>query len=662
MPHRPRSHGLEAESRLKLAQLMNENNWVFEERLNDYGIDGHVEIFNKTRTTGKFFDVQIKATDAENLAEILKVSIEVETFEYWLSTGKPTCLVRYSNHLQQFFFRWVLAFPEFHLVEDSQKTVTVHFSESDVFNCDFERLEQAHNLLTALQSSPLSFKKSIGIFVDPSLDSDIDSQINTCFRKAFQNSKHFFLVHSNPFVKLTISQSELKIEISNVFSQIIKFPPSTTLVDESFLSYLPYDALCFFALELARKFKQHQAVGQILAWFFPKSSLAHDPDMIPLVSALLFAGDAIDACMDRAKELMMEQDLDGTQIAFSFLMNPQHPQEKTLTLLNEMTALAKQQAPNLEAPFKFNTAVILRTLGRDEEAYRTLEIAADLDPGYRERYHWQLEAGRLLFFLSRFDEAATAYKKGHTLVQLLQPQSRNSFELLGFIADCLLYAGQFKESYLHFKQAIQISAFLPEEFHLKFWLMEQFVQSGHLIQKRNPNKAFETEGKIELAPNEAARRKLIEECLRYDRLNTVGWHDLGVIHSNRRGPNLSHKLFFPAFILEPQSELCAVSAIKATLTDPSVEELGFLCSCVLVQAYRHHGEAIYQAVEEDLKHVIVKGSLKPLRDRIDWIANRVHQKKRSQFLVPTPWGVTTSDWLPPPILMDENGNVPDWAT
>ena len=105
MPTRPRSHTLETESKAALASLMNSNNWVFEERINDYGIDGDIEIFKNERATGKFFNVQIKATDSLELSEILKISIDVESLDYLLDTERPTCLVRYSSYFKKFYFR-----------------------------------------------------------------------------------------------------------------------------------------------------------------------------------------------------------------------------------------------------------------------------------------------------------------------------------------------------------------------------------------------------------------------------------------------------------------------------------------------------------------------------------------------------------------------------
>lgn len=129
MPKRPRPHQLEDVSRTAfIVKLPSE--WVFE-RLRDYGIDGYVELFDKTGlSTGRMFLVQLKATDEPNLNRALAVSLKLDTCEYYRSLDLPVLIVRYHAPTLNLYVKWFHTFDPYYS-KKAKKSITFRLSMED---------------------------------------------------------------------------------------------------------------------------------------------------------------------------------------------------------------------------------------------------------------------------------------------------------------------------------------------------------------------------------------------------------------------------------------------------------------------------------------------------------------------------------------------------
>jgi hypothetical protein len=112
MPTRPRSHTLEAESRRAFGALL-PSEWVIRPLESDYGIDEHVELFDKRgHASGLMFLAQLKATDTNDLSSALKVTLKVNTIDYYRSLELPVMLVRFHSPTKKFYWYWFHEFKE----------------------------------------------------------------------------------------------------------------------------------------------------------------------------------------------------------------------------------------------------------------------------------------------------------------------------------------------------------------------------------------------------------------------------------------------------------------------------------------------------------------------------------------------------------------------
>ena len=136
MPQRPRSHQLEAESRLAFESALGSRFVYRDESADDYGIDGTVEEFDGAeRATGLRFHVQLKATDEDDLTKALAVPIRRDTADYFRSLSLPVLMVRFCARDRALYVRW------FHQFDPRRggggaKTITFRWEPGDLVDAN----------------------------------------------------------------------------------------------------------------------------------------------------------------------------------------------------------------------------------------------------------------------------------------------------------------------------------------------------------------------------------------------------------------------------------------------------------------------------------------------------------------------------------------------
>lgn len=123
MPRRPRSHALEAESRVAFRACC-PSHWVVEDVNPDYGLAMRVSVFDARdgTATGLGFAVQLKATDA--VTDRATVRLPVDHLESWAKLDVPVLIVAYHRPSRRFRGIWswdVRLTPDL----ESQATVTL---------------------------------------------------------------------------------------------------------------------------------------------------------------------------------------------------------------------------------------------------------------------------------------------------------------------------------------------------------------------------------------------------------------------------------------------------------------------------------------------------------------------------------------------------------
>jgi hypothetical protein len=128
MSQRTQSHVLESASRLAFEQSL-PGTWIFRDVNPDYGIDGTVEVFDKSgKATGDFFLVQLKATWKASLTEALSLRLKTTTVRYFSSQILPVLVALFHAPTDSIFAKWYEPLPNA-LLKHSTVTFTLSLKD-----------------------------------------------------------------------------------------------------------------------------------------------------------------------------------------------------------------------------------------------------------------------------------------------------------------------------------------------------------------------------------------------------------------------------------------------------------------------------------------------------------------------------------------------------
>jgi tetratricopeptide (TPR) repeat protein len=104
LPGRPETHTRSTWSTRAFASVL-PSGWLIHPLEEDYGIDRRVEVFENGRTTGIFFNVQLKSTEVGS-GERPAESIKRTTLNYWAQTPDATLVVIAHEPTKSLWYRW----------------------------------------------------------------------------------------------------------------------------------------------------------------------------------------------------------------------------------------------------------------------------------------------------------------------------------------------------------------------------------------------------------------------------------------------------------------------------------------------------------------------------------------------------------------------------
>ena len=187
MPNRPRSHQIEDQSRIAFERLL-PTEWVYRKVHPDYGIDGVVEIFDgEGHSTGRQFNVQLKATDAPELRRVLAVRFSVDKCKYYKSLDVPVLIARFHAPTNRTFVKWFHEL-DLYYARQGKKSTAFRLSESDEWSHrTASKLSRDTEIIKRVRSHSLPEPTLFQLHFDgESIDGISSAEISLNLRKALQ--------------------------------------------------------------------------------------------------------------------------------------------------------------------------------------------------------------------------------------------------------------------------------------------------------------------------------------------------------------------------------------------------------------------------------------------------------------------------------------------
>lgn len=637
MPKRPRQHELEDLSRRAFTSAIPAR-FVFEDRTNDYGIDGSVELFRDGETTGELFDVQLKGTDRV-LAAALKVYIPHDHAQYYRSLDRPVLMVRYHASTETLYVRWFHSFDP-HYGGVNKKTITFTWAEEHLWSeTAADRLEAEVGAFRRFRSAaldlPVRFRLQIeedqlhGVSRD-GLAQMIRSSLNpeaAGLIEVVDNDEHL------PVVRLMADLSV--IDLQTVTTATLEHEEGGP---EKNLDRFPFD----IGLGMALAFDQvgHADLAARLAVRAAgRAAIIEAPDVLFWIVGVLARTHRIREALDLADGLAQREESGPVASSEIVRLLPALMARQPLTDAERAAQVSalEQQADASDAigdwkagrTAHYNLARQLREEDPGQSLHHFFE-AVRCDSGYLNRDYFCKELAALFFLNGHYDFAIHFYERA------IELGAGGITPLL--LGDALLFGGHYRQAYDTFATAIEATDDVPMEFYLKFratgWIMSALkVQQ----QQRDVEVAEELamRARPDTAPDE--RTRLCLEALSEDALCGPAWHTLGVIFHSEDEIAQAFRAFIISCIIEPWNVTPWTNAIVSVPPGESEEEqqLGRLAGVVVAAAHRRHGDRLEAALR-----AIMTGKDEAAKDRmmdefralIDPIAEEEQDELELRFL------------------------------
>lgn len=530
MPLRPRQHELEDASRRRFEAALSDR-LVYRTLDHDYGIDGEVEEFVEGHATGLKFFVQLKATDKEDVAEALKVSVRLSTATYLRAQSAPVLMVRYLAHGERLYVRWFHQFdPNYEHVGEGQ--LTFHWAEADLL--EPERVER-------LPGEARAVLKAKSAWLELPMRAEVTIPSAGAFgltRAELELGVRAAATHGPDLLRIEATQHEqllaLRIDEGEVGAGVAGLGSIALHLDEAGGdgAGIGHEVLSCAALALARAGHLDLA-ARMGVHYFPESALAHIPPAGgELAEAMAASGRATEA-LEVAERL--ERRGEGALSALAFVFTLAALRRSTLLSIEErrrlVAALEGQIAHRAEAGESLAAAGLAVGLGNHrlsagepDAAVDAFRRALELDSEYESREHFWLELGGAHFHAGDYLDAAAAYERALSLSE--EPASRTE----ALRADALMRAGRYEESRKIFES---VHADLEEKWAAA-WVTTKVLALRHVGrttgidgQTRDPDAAAQ---QADLFNKRAVGEGELEDVARsiweLDAVSPLGWFNL----------------------------------------------------------------------------------------------------------------------------------------
>ena len=431
--------------------------WTISKPESDYGLDMLIEVVNKNETTGKFFFIQSKGTNASYKNGQISYLMDVARLKDYSQIEIPVLFVYYSTTEDKFWGRWMNSlYKTLTDIQKNQKTISLKFSPDNEIDSEYlKSLASSITLSITRQTSvtansiPDEFKllhsnivnfanKFIGNSI--SLDNHLScSSINISYNGTLQNG--------SAIVEYNGKKTTLPIKVENF--EFLYNPYVTAKDCPDYILHLIY-TIAFFLSALSP-----QCADYVLS--YPQRGIFND---ILLENWTNFILQIPDEKIQNIFNLFNISILDNNEyiaqaIIFRTFLHSLHKDPNAQDIYNRI--LNHYLSTNNNSQTKATLLYNLANLTRDYDLHESLTLyikAAKCYPSYKDRHYWWKELAGVLYLLKHYKFSELFYKKARSLdVENCNPET----DIL--IADCLISQGKINEALseelYHFKRKVK---------------------------------------------------------------------------------------------------------------------------------------------------------------------------------------------------------------
>ncbi|MBA4313100.1 MAG: hypothetical protein C0417_10780 [Chlorobiaceae bacterium] len=531
VPKRPRQHELETESRNAFQAIITRT-WLFRDMDQDYGIDGQVEIFDvvSKNSTGKTFNVQLKATDEKNVKKALAIRFPIDTHDYYHSLTIPVLIVRYHSPTKRIYVRWYHLFDTYYALK-GKKGFTFNFVKSDRWDKDTpKKLQKQFDLYRQFTSAQISLPIKLSInFHGAKFHGILSGLVHSAVRKEI-SKLHDVISCEN----LNGDNVEVRIEIDNKKTVILiqgvgdtTLHTSRRLQEKTVLEKYPSDVLVGLGI-LLDKFGHSDIAARILSEVGCNSAIIKQREVLVRVLRCLSRTTDVTKAVELADSLFAKH---GVTFDAELLLLPAYKKSLSAREREFLLGFMERRIQRVEVGTDNREKSIAHyNLGRyichtePLKAVTHYRNAAKYDPDYLKRNYFLAELGGIMFESGHFRFASRFYERAIDL------GGENKY--IALKADSLLFAGNYEmaenvfEIYLDKRKTIDLDDI---EWVMKHKVIGEIRRITHFnVQKRDGLGAMRVFDGVDSKTSAIEQEKEIEIALNFDALCPLAWFNRGV--------------------------------------------------------------------------------------------------------------------------------------
>ena len=409
--------------------------WVIHLLSEDYGIDRRVEVFEEGRTTGIFFNVQLKSTDRGSGYQPAE-SIRRATLNYWSQTPDATLVVIGHDSTQTLWYRWSHLLPH----DSNPETKSRQVRCENVLDAD-----AAANLAEEARAWRLAREVSRHLPIDVHLTGDTfygesAGLLKRAIAQKLSSLPSFFrVVHSNPhlpYLQASIEDAKVMAGMRGDYLRQITYE----FHGARDYGALASDVIAAFALSLASVGAEDLCV-RLLKIAAPETHTLLTSNGFGYAVALLTRHGENEALLRLIRRTAAHEEHPARDIALAAFSSAGATPELRRAVAHEIARAARRWSR--PATGLYNAANTL-TEEDAEDALRLYEEAAQADARYRERGYWWREQGTVHWSLQQVEKAEEFYRKA------IEHGDTRAAPLL---ADVLMRTGRYRAARQAFEDA-----------------------------------------------------------------------------------------------------------------------------------------------------------------------------------------------------------------
>lgn len=528
MPNRPKQHQLEDLSRLKFEMCL-PRNWVFRNKGQDYGIDGEIELFDSNgNAQGLLCYVQLKATSSEKESKIFNVDFKIDTLKYFSQLEIPVLLVRYSEHQDKIFIKWINSVDLTFAKIDAKSFRIKLEKKSDWNENSSKHIERDLKNIKKLKSGFFSLPLPCSILIN---DAKVKKFSDIILKVKLRNSLSKFSDFLNfsdeiddSIVLIILENNTLQIKISilnGVYFHNIDLRENEDFIEDLaedillglamcmiILGQIDYSGKIIFENNLQNRLVEKEEL--LIRFLPPLLESSYLKNTLELISDIFTIND---------KEIILVPSI------INILLKSRTQNKLKINLIENFfkTRLIKANEIKLDgliATSYYNLGNFYRSKGRHLESIHNYVLAKKYDISYLERPYYYREIAGVCFEIRKFKFSSFFYQKAIKLGDVNQTKA--------LLADALLFSGEYKKANDKFAEYISLEENPFEEFLLKSILLHNILITHKIIYQKRNKKEADKLADIKKNQKKDLRFENLERALEYDLLSGLAWFNLGI--------------------------------------------------------------------------------------------------------------------------------------